>query len=87
MKSRENFFEICALSQLNFQPMMVACARHDGHGFTTLKMEVVMEKRNETEELIDLGAVAVETRGPAVTGQLDDPNIPFQCRQDSLSAD
>ncbi len=46
-----------------------------------------MEKHIDTEELIDLGAVAVETRGQLPVGQLDNPAIPNQCFETGLSAD
>lgn len=70
MKLHENFFEILVLSRLDFQPLMVVFARHDCHGFTTLTTEDVMEKHNQTEELIDLGAATVETKGN------QQPNLP-----------
>lgn len=40
-----------------------------------------------SEDRIDLGAVATETRGNLLDGVQDDPQIPFQCRKSSLSAD
>ena len=48
-----------------------------------------MEKRIETEtaNLIDLGTVAAETRGPLFDGQRDDEQIPHQCVKPGLSID
>jgi hypothetical protein len=56
---------------LNFSPLGVTSSRHDGHDVSN-QMEVVM--RNEdirTNDLIDLGAASVETKGQGAPIVLD----------------
>lgn len=92
MKLRENFREICVLSLLDFRLAVLACLRHDGHDVSKHQMEVVMNTHSDTrsEDLIDLGAVAVETKGTALQNIQDDGTVGANQKfplMGSLSAD